>query len=84
MVGLVYIYVYNAICLCSLHTGSTDVIALLEGLLEPPEELAVLYPGCSADTNVVLNVAHSSLFNVTMVSLKFMITTLITCSWVTL
>jgi len=56
--------------------GSTDVIVLLEGLLEPPEELAVLYPGCSADSNVVLNIADSSLFNVTMVSLKFMITTM--------
>ena len=76
MVGLVYNY--NAICLCSLHTGSTDVIALLEGLLDPaPEELALLYPGCSADSNVVLNFAHSSLFSVTMVSLKFMITTLV-------
>jgi len=71
-------YIYNAICLCSLQTGSTDVIALLEGLLDPAsEQLAVLYPGCSADSIVVLNVAHCSLFNVTMVSLKFMITTLI-------
>ena len=47
--------------------GSTDVVGLLEGLLNPPEELAVLYPGCSPDSQVVLDVADSGLFNVTMV-----------------
>ena len=40
----------------------------VEGLRQPPEKLAVLYPGCSRDSGVIVDVADSSLFNVTMVS----------------
>jgi len=53
--------------------------ALLEGLLDPSDKLAVLYPGCSADSNVVLNVADSSLLNVTIKIHDYYTGT---CSWV--
>ena len=39
----------------------------VEGLLQPPEKLAVLYPGCSQDSRVIVDVAESSLFNATVV-----------------
>ena len=39
----------------------------LEGLHQPPEKLAVFYPGCSRDSRVIVDIADSSLFNVTMV-----------------
>ena len=39
----------------------------VEGLRQPPEKLAVFYPGCSRDSGVIVDVADSSLFSVTMV-----------------
>ena len=39
----------------------------VEGFRQPPEKLAVFYPGCSRDSRVIVDVADSSLFNVTMV-----------------
>jgi len=50
-----------------MQRTSTDVEVFVKGLLEPPDELAVLYPGCSLDSSVVVDLADSSLFNVTMV-----------------
>ena len=44
-----------------------EVVVCVEGLRQPPEKLAVLYPGCSRDSGVIVDVADSSLFNVTMV-----------------
>ena len=52
-----------------MQPTSNDVEVFVEGLLQPPNELAVLYPGCSQDSRVVVDLADSSLFNVTMVSL---------------
>ena len=58
----------GCITLYHIQPTSTDVEVFVEGLLQPPDELAVLYPGCSLESRVVVNVADSSLFNVTMVS----------------
>ena len=60
-------YFLFAISLQPKPPSTTDLEPLLEGLLRPPEKLAVLYPGCSEETRVVVNVADSMLFNVTMV-----------------
>lgn len=51
-----------------MQPTSTDVEVFIEGLLQPPNEFAVLYPGCSPESRVVVDIAESSLFNVTMVS----------------
>jgi len=51
-----------------MQPTSTDVEVFIEGLLQPPNELAVLYPGCSPESRVVVDIAESSLFNVTVVS----------------
>ena len=39
----------------------------VEGLHQPPEKLVVLYPGCSQDSRVIVDVAESSLFHATVV-----------------
>ena len=52
-----------------MQPTSNDVEVFVEGLLQPPDELAVLYPGCSLDSRVIMDLADGSLFNVTMVSL---------------
>ena len=51
-----------------MQPTSTDVEVFVEGLRQPPAELAVLYPGCSLESRVVVNVADSSLFNINTVS----------------
>ena len=44
-----------------------EVVVCVEGLRQPPEKLAVLYPGCSQDSRVIVDVAESSLFHATVV-----------------
>ena len=44
-----------------------EVVVCVEGLQPPPEKLAMLYPGCSQDSRVIVDVAESSLFNATVV-----------------
>ena len=44
-----------------------EVVMCVEGLRQPPEKLAVLYPGCSQDSRVIVDVAESSLFHATVV-----------------
>jgi len=54
-----------------MQPTSIDVEVFIESLLQPPDKLAVLYPGCSLDSSVVVDLADSSLFNVTMVTYAF-------------
>lgn len=51
-----------------MQPTSTEVEVLVEGLLESPDVLAALHPGCSLESRVLVDVVGSRLFNVTMVS----------------
>jgi len=51
-----------------MQPTSIDVEVFIESLLQAPDELAVLYPGCSLESRVAVDVAGSSRFNLPMVS----------------
>ena len=51
----------------SIISQDEEVVVCVEGLRQSPKKLAVLYPGCSQDSRVIVDVAESSLFHATVV-----------------